>query len=167
MKATSARELFRALGDADVRFLVAGGLAVSVHGFLRVTADIDLVVKLEPGNIARAFAALESLGYRPIIPVSAAKFGDPATRESWVRDRNMRVLGFQSQEHWETPVDVFAAEPFPFDEEYDRAAVRELVGIGGVHVVSLPTLVRLKEAAGRPQDLADLDQLRLRMERHE
>jgi hypothetical protein len=167
MRATSGRDVFRALVEADVRFLVAGGLAVNAHGLLRVTADIDLVVKLESGNIARAFAALESLGYRPIIPVSAAQFGDAATRESWVRDRNMRVLGFQSQQHWDAPVDVFAEEPFPFDEEYERAIVRELAGVGGVRVVSLPTLIRMKEAAGRPQDLTDLDSLRLRMDPHE
>lgn len=64
-------------------------------------------------------------------------------------------------------MNVFASEPFPFDEEYDRAVIRELAGIGGIRVVSLPTLMRMKEAAGRPQDLADLDNLRLRMDRHD
>ena len=167
MRAASGRAVFRALVEADVRFLVVGGLAVNVHGFMRMTLDIDIVVKLEPGNIARTFAALGSVGYRPTVPVSAAEFGDVATREGWVREKNMRVLRFHSDEHWETPVDVFASEPFSFDEEYDRAVIRELAGIGGVRVVSLTTLMRMKEAAARPQDLADLDNLRLRTDPHD
>ena len=167
MRAASGREAFRALVEADVSFIVAGGLAVSVHGLLRMTLDIDLVVKLEPANIARTFEALASMGYRPAVPVSAAEFGDATVRETWVRKTNMRVLRFHSDEHWETPVDVFVSEPFPFDEEYDRAVVRELAGVGGIRVVSLRTLMRMKEAAGRPLDMADLESLRLRMDRHE
>ncbi len=85
----------------------------------------------------------------------------------WVREKNMRVLRFYSDAHRETTVDVFASEPFPFAEEYQRAVVRELAGIGGIRVVSLPTLIRMKQEAGRPQDLADVDNLRLRMDRHE
>ncbi len=62
---------------------------------------------------------------------------------------------------------MFASEPFSFDEEYERAVVRELAGIGGIRIVSLPALVRMKQEAGRPQDLADLDNLRLRTEPHD
>jgi hypothetical protein len=140
---------------------------VNVHGLLRATADIDVVVQLDSGNIARALGALGSLGYRPTVPVSAAEFANSETRERWVREKNMRVLGFHSNEHPETPVDVFASEPFEFDAEYERAAIRELAGAGGVRVVSRATLIRMKQEAGRPQDLADLEHLRLRDDRDE
>jgi hypothetical protein len=159
--------VFGALVDADVRFLVAGDLAVNVHGFIRLTLDIDIIVKLEPANIARAFTALASVGYRPTLPISDTQFGDSVMREGWVREKNMRVLRFQSDEHWDTPVDVFASEPFTFDDEYDRAVIRELAGIGGVRVVSLTTLMQMKAVAGRPQDIADVDNLRLRIDRHD
>lgn len=155
------------LNDARVRYLVVGGLAVNVHGLLRTTADIDVVVQLDSENVARALAALDSLGYRPTVPVSAAEFGDAETRERWVREKNMRVLRFHSNQHPETPVDVFASEPFVFDDEYERAAVREIVDVGDVRVVSLSTLIRMKQEAGRQQDLVDLDNLKLRNNRHE
>lgn len=167
MRAASGRAVFLALVKGDVRFLVVGGLAVNVHGFMRMTLDIDIVIKLEPANIARVFSALASAGYRPTVPVSEAEFADAAVRERWVREKNMRVLRFHSDEHWDTPVDVFALEPFPFDDEYERAVTRELGDIGGVRVVSLATLMRMKKDAGRPQDLADLDNLRLRVDRHD
>jgi len=167
MRARSGREVFHALVGNDVRFLVVGGLAVNVHGLPRMTLDIDLVVQLDHDNIARAFEALASVGYAPLVPVSAADFGDVATRERWIHEKHMHVLRFHSDEHWQTPVDLFVSEPFPFDAEYDAATVRELTGVGGIRVVSLPTLMRMKKQAGRPQDLADLDNLRLRVDPHD
>lgn len=44
--------------SAGVRYLVAGGLAVNAHGYVRFTADIDLVIALDADNIISAFAAL-------------------------------------------------------------------------------------------------------------
>ena len=48
--------LVRVLDEAGVRYLVAGGLAVNAHGYLRFTRDIDLVVHLvraSPGDTGR------------------------------------------------------------------------------------------------------------------
>ncbi len=164
MKVDSARTVFKALTDARVRFLLAGGLAVNVYGLLRFTLDIDLVVQLVPENVQRAFDALASVGYRPMVPVTADQFGDERMREGWIREKGMRVLRFHSDEHWQTPVDLFVTEPFSFEEEYHAATIREISGVGVVRVVTLETLRRMKEEAGRPQDLADLDNLKLRRE---
>ena len=126
MKLASFDALVKALDDAHVRYLVAGGLAVNAHGLLRFTKDVDLVIQLAPGNIERAFAALGALGYRPIVPVQASQLADRATREGWIREKGMQVLQFWSDGHPETPVDVFVAEPFAFDEEYRRALIKPL-----------------------------------------
>ena len=163
MKLASFDALVKALDDAHVRYLVAGGLAVNAHGLLRFTKDVDLVIQLVPDNIERAFAALGGLGYRPIVPISAAQLADRATREGWVREKGMQVLQFWSDGHPETPVDVFVAEPFEFDEEHRRALVKPL-GSLEVRFVSIPALIRMKEAADRPQDRIDVDHLRQRLE---
>ena len=62
MRLTSFEMIAEALDSGGVLYLVAGGLAVNAHGVLRFTKDLDVVVQLIPENIARAFAALESLG---------------------------------------------------------------------------------------------------------
>ncbi|HVB49688.1 MAG TPA: hypothetical protein VNF69_15000 [Burkholderiales bacterium] len=67
-----------ALHEAGVRYLVARGLAVNAHGYVRLTYDVDLVVQLEPENIMSAFAALAGLGYRPTVRVTAEQFASPA-----------------------------------------------------------------------------------------
>lgn len=151
--------LVRALNDAGVRYLVAGGLAVNAHGYLRFTRDIDLVLQLAPDNILSAFAALETLGYKPLVPVRAGEFADAATRGQWIRDKGMTVLNFWSESHRDTPIDVFVTEPFPFDEEYARALVKPLGSIP-VRFVSIPSLIRMKEIAGRQQDRIDIEYLR-------
>lgn len=164
MKLSSFDAIVTTLEAASVRYLVAGGLAVNAHGYLRFTKDVDFVVQLVPDNIERAFAALETLGYHPIVPVTAAQFADPAVRSGWIRDKGMQVLQFWSDLHRETPIDMFVSEPFSFDEEYLRALVKPLHGVLAVRFVSIPTLIRMKEAAGRPQDRIDIENLRMRLD---
>lgn len=160
MKLASFQALAAALDAAGVRYLVAGGLAVGAHGYLRFTKDVDIVLQLVPDNIERAFSALGSLGYRPIVPVTKEQFANQTVRESWIRDRGMQVLQFWSDAHRETSVDVFVSEPFEFNDEYQRALAKPLHEALPIRFVSLPTLIRMKREAGRPQDLLDIEQLR-------
>ena len=159
MKLAAFDSLVRALDEAGVRYLVAGGLAVNAHGYLRFTKDVDLVIQLATDNIMSAFAALKGIGYRPLVPVSAAQFADPVRRSELIRDKGMTVLNFWCDDHRETPVDVFVTEPFAFDEEYGRSLVKSL-GSVEVRFVSVPTLIRMKEIAGRSQDKIDIEYLR-------
>lgn len=163
MKLSSFDALVTALAESGVRYLIAGGLAVNAHGYLRFTKDVDVVVQLAPDNIEHAFAALATLGYRPLVPVAAAQFADAATRERWIREKGMQVLQFWSDAHRETPVDMFVSEPFDFDDEYRRALSKPLGAIE-VRFVTIPTLIRMKEAANRPQDRIDIEYLRKRLE---
>jgi hypothetical protein len=164
VKLASFEAIVRALEDANVRYLIAGGLAVAAHGYGRVTFDVDLVVQLTPDNVQRAMRAFESLGYRPLAPVSAPGFADPATRESWIRDKRMVVFQLHSEEHRETRIDLFVAEPFDFDDEYYRALTGDILPGLPVRFVRIETLIRMKEAAGRAKDLEDIRQLRLLQE---
>jgi hypothetical protein len=164
MRLNSFVAVAKALQGSGVRYLVAGGLAVNAHGYLRFTKDVDLVVELVPENIVSAFAALESIGYRPLVPITASQFANADKRNGWIRDKNMTVLQFWSDEHKETPIDVFVTEPFPFEEEYARAVVKPLHESIDVRFVSIETLIEMKTAVGRQQDLIDVEHLKMRME---
>lgn len=156
--------ILQVLNDTSVRVLVVGGLAVNAHGYLRFTKDADLAVELVPENIERAFRALAILGYHPRVPITAAQFADPVLRESWIREKGMKVLQFYSDSHRETPIDVFVIEPFNFEEEYQRAfsGTVEIPGQPPVvaRYVAIPALIAMKQAVGRPQDLDDIHHLR-------
>lgn len=165
MKFTSFDALVKAFDAAGVRYLIAGGLAVNAYGYLRFTKHVDVVVQLMPDNIGRTFAALDSLGYRPLVPVTAAQFSDAAQREHWIRDKGMKVLQFWSDAHRETPVDVFVIEPFDFETEFKNSLTKPLGGID-VSFVSIPTLIQMKEAAGRSQDKLDIEELHMLYPEH-
>ena len=57
--------LFRALNASGTRYVVVGGVATVLHGYGRLTADIDLIVDLEESAAARAMRALAGPGLRP------------------------------------------------------------------------------------------------------
>jgi hypothetical protein len=160
MKLDAFEAVAKALNDAGVRYLVAGGLAVNAHGYLRFTADIDLVIALDDDNIAGAFCALSTIGYRPAVPVTAAQFADTAQRQRWIEEKGMQVLNFFSDRHPETSVDIFVYAPFDFPTEYDRALQGEIAPSLPARFVCIPTLIEMKQAAGRPRDLDDIQHLR-------
>lgn len=161
MKAASVRAILQALSERKVRYLIAGGLAVNAYGFLCYTKDADIVIELVPGNIETAFAALSDLGYQPAVPINAQQFADPENRETWIRDKDMKVLQFWSDQHRQTPIGVFLQVPFEFDAEYAAAPIKQLREIGPIPIVTLHTLLQMKKSADRTQDRIDLENLAL------
>lgn len=146
------------LNEAGVRYLVVGGVAVVLHGHLRTTADLDLVVQLETENTLAAVSALASLDYEPRAPVAAEQLADPSARETWIHEKGLTVFSLWSRRFPALAVDLFVSEPFDFDETFERA-VRVTLDETTVPVVSLEDLMALKRAAARPIDLADVDAL--------
>ncbi len=167
MKLESVSAIVEALNGGKVRYLVVGGLAVVAHGYLRFTNDVDLVIQLEPDNIRRTFEALNRLGYRPGVPITAEQFADTGSRDRWIREKGMKVLQFWSDDHRETPIDVFVEEPFDFDREYEAALRKALFDRFEVRVVRITTLIAMKEEAGRPEDRIDVKHLRMILDDHE
>ncbi len=143
------------LEQAGVRYLVVGGVAVVLHGYLRTTLDLDLVLQMERDNLERALKALAGLGFQPRVPVPLSSFADPQIREIWLREKNMTVFSLWHPDHLGFAVDLFVQEPFDFDAVYSRALRVPLPGIHAT-VGSREDLVAMKRAAGRARDLDDI-----------
>lgn len=151
--------VFAALNRAEVRYVVVGGLAVVLHGHARLTGDLDLVIDLSPPEASRAMSALTGLGLQPRLPVEAREFADATVRERWVQERNLEVFSLHDPENPLLEIDLFAREPLPFDELWERAE-RMTLEREEVAVASIPDLIRMKETADREQDRADIEALR-------
>jgi hypothetical protein len=159
MERRSVEAIVRALNEAQVRYLIVGGLAVAAHGHLRITVDVDLVLDPDPEALGRAIAALETLGYRPRAPVPFAAFADADQRKEWAREKGMLVFSAHSPVHPVTEVDLFLEAPFNFDEAYAHALKMEVSPGLAATFVGLADLVAMKETAGRPQDMQDVSVL--------
>lgn len=157
--ALAIEQVLAALEAGKVRYLVVGGVAVVLHGHLRTTADLDLVVELAPDNARRAMEALGRLGFRPRAPVAAEQFLDPQTRQAWIDEKGLTVFSLWSDRLPGVEVDLFVKEPFDFGPVHARA-VRVPLDTTTVTVIAMEDLVAMKRATGRPIDLADVEALR-------
>lgn len=158
MRVHPIEQVLAALNAAEVRYLVVGGVAVVLHGHLRTTADLALVVALDEGNAVRAIGALESLGFRPRAPVPAVMFADARARAGWIEEKGLTVFSLASDRVAGLEVDLFVKEPFDFEEAYSRSVTVRLDATTA-RIAALADLVAMKRAAGRPIDHADADAL--------
>ncbi len=146
------QELFTvldALTAAGVDHALCGGFAVAIHGYPRLTQDIDLLIP--EGALSGARAALSAVGYT--LESGELWFGSGTPRER----RVWRVSKADGSDL--TTVDLLLVSPFLLEVWRGRETHR----IPGrtVTVVSRQGLAEMKRAAGRPRDLEDLRQLGL------
>jgi hypothetical protein len=138
------KEFLRLLNSKEVRYLVVGGYALGVHGYVRATGDIDIWVERSPGNATKIAAAILEFGFRgPELKESLFLEPDRVVRMGLPPIRIEVLTGISG---------------VTFEECY---AARMAVDLDGtpVGVISLADLKRNKRAAGRTKDLADLEEL--------
>src|ERR1035438_492466 len=139
------RELLSILNAHRVKYLVIGAYAVAIHAQPRATKDLDILVKANPENAKAVFAALAEFG-APLQGLSAADFEEPGPffrigREPVGVDILTAVPG----------VDFDAAWPRRIEDVFDEATNLQ------ANFISREDLLAAKRAAGRPQDLADIE----------
>jgi hypothetical protein len=149
--------LIRALAAGHVRFILVGGFAGTVLGSPRVTVDLDVVYARDRKNLESLAAALAPL--RPYL--RGAPPGLPFVFDA---DTLSRGLNFTLST---TRGDLDLLGEVAGGGTYERLLPQsaELTVLGTpIRVVTLPHLIRLKRAAGRPKDLAAIAELELLLE---
>jgi len=151
------RGILEELNRAGVEFLVIGGVAVGFHGYVRATKDVDIVPAPDPANLAKLATALATLDAHlegeedfadgeipdPLDPEALALGGNWVLRTRLGRFDIMQWIG--EDELWGK------LSPTAIEAEIGRLVVR---------IVGYEELIALKESAGRPEDLIDLQRLR-------
>lgn len=140
-------DVFQILNRYEVRYVVAGGVAVVLHGVVRLTVDLDLYVEFSESNLGKFIKALSELGYRPKVPVNAMDFVSASNRRMWKEEKGMREL-----------IDVFVDEYINYDEIDKEKKIISADAIE-IPVISIRHLKELKKIAGREQDLKDIQAL--------
>jgi len=111
-------EIFRKLNKKRLKYVVVGGVAVVLHGIVRLTVDLDIMIDLEKKNTERFLEAVGSLGYIPKAPVALAEFADPAKRALWKKEKNMIVFSLYNPKKPFEELDVFIHNPIDFSAAY-------------------------------------------------
>jgi hypothetical protein len=150
--------LFITLNSTGIRYVVTGGLAAVLHGVDRLTADVDLAIDLSADAPAALVRLLTDAGFKPVAPVNPMDFAQEKIRNLWMRERGMKVFSFWDQQGRRPTIDVMLDNPIPFDELHGHSTQVYFRGTP-IRVASIPDLIRMKQYAGRPQDLADIARL--------
>lgn len=152
------KDLLIALSKNDIKYLVAGGVAVNLHQVARATMDLDIIVHLTRENVLKFVDVMKKLGYKPKVPVDGSEFADPNTRQKWIEEKNMIVFSFVNPTNLFEVIDVFVREPKPFTEMDGRKTLVSAFGTT-IPVVGLDDLIDMKKHAGRDKDIFDAGQL--------
>lgn len=145
-------QLVDALDAAGVRFALVGGHAAALHGAVRGTVDIDFVLAATRENFVAAERALKGLGMVSRLPVNAEEVF--SFRKEYLEKRNLVAWSFFHAKDPSLVVDIVLTwELKPGESVKIRSLGRD------IPVLAKPSLIAMKRASGRPQDLADADAL--------
>lgn len=140
------------MSAAGVPYAVVGGYAVALHGAVRGTVDVDVIVAWNLRSLKAAEQAVQSLGLVSRLPITAVEVF--RFRDEYIRNRNLIAWNFYN--------------PKDLSEQLDIVITADLKGKkvstvktpdGPIRVLGRNDLIAMKRASGRPQDLEDVDAL--------
>jgi predicted nucleotidyltransferase len=149
--------ILRELVEGSVNFLVIGGVAVGYHGHIRATKDVDVVPDPDPANLERLALVLRRLEAQveEAGDFEEAELPDPLDPSAlqlggnWVLTTPIGRLDIMQ---WVGDVSLWS--------RLSAGALEDRIGDLPIKIVGYEDLLELKELAGRPEDLADLQALR-------
>lgn len=138
------QKLLQSLTDDRVKFLVIGAWAFPAYGYSRSTYDIDIFFEPNKTNVKRLIQALKDVGYNGIEDLTIDQLIKNKTLfRQYLLDTDIHpfVAGVKFNDAWKTKKEV-------------------KIGNVKVFVPSLDNIIKMKKAAGRKKDLADLEYLK-------
>jgi hypothetical protein len=149
------RKLFQALNDADIRYLVVGGVAVNLHGYSRFTGDVDIVMALDTENLDRMGKLMKTHGFTQRLPIDVRQLSDRAKVQQWLVEKGMTAYTFIDPKMPQFSIDILAGESLRFDA-YDKNRVLLKAWEVEIPVVSVDDLIGMKKKANRTKDIEDV-----------
>jgi hypothetical protein len=138
------KDFIQLLNSNEANYLLVGGYAVALHGYVRYTSDMDIWISTKPENVVNVVEALKA-------------FGLPASEELLsILQKEKRVIGMGIPPY---KIEVITSiDGVLFEECYKNRLTVEIEGLL-INYLSLPDLIKNKQASGRHKDLNDLEHL--------
>lgn len=150
-----------ALADAEVDFVIGGGVACVLQGVERFTMDLDVAINLTSENLKRFVAVMNEQHLTPRVPVPPEALLNPDVVKMMVEEKHALVFTFIDANNPMRHVDVFLRDDLSYDVLNRHSETIDLDG-RAVKLVSRPKLLAIKEAIMPPRDKDQLDIAALR-----
>lgn len=145
-------DVCKVLANANIPYAVVGGYAVALHGAVRGTIDIDIVIKWNLKNLENLEKTLKKLGLLSRIPIDAISMFQ--FRKEYIENRNLIAWNFYDPQNSINQVNLI------INYDLTNAKVKTIQTFyGKIIILSKEDLIEMKKASGRPQDLEDVKAL--------
>ncbi len=139
------QDFLTALNEAEVAYVLVGGMAVVLHGYMRTTGDMDVFVEQTPENYKKVVSAFQ-LFKMPVFDMTESKF----------LSKDFDVWSFGREP---VRIDLMTdVKGITFEEAFTNSNIYEENGIA-IRFLHLSTLIKAKKASGRYKDLDDIENL--------
>jgi hypothetical protein len=145
--------LIQAFDEGKLDYALVGGMAVALHGAVRGTVDVDLIIKLNRKEFLTAEKILRSLGLQSRLPVTAGEVFD--FRREYIKNRNLTAWSFFNPSNPLEIVDIIITH----DLNHMKKKVIPFQGLK-IKILDLDDLIKMKSGTGRKQDLEDIKALK-------
>ena len=148
-------DFLQVLSERSVEFVLVGGMAVQLHGYLRMTYDIDIVLAMNDENLERFIEVAKQFGLRPIIPVPIDSLKNSSLIDQWHQEKGMLAFALREPGAGGSAVDVLVRPDVPYERLVAQAVRGRLFG-HSVNIASIDHLLEMKRIANRPKDQLDI-----------
>lgn len=149
-------EITDAFQKANLKYALVGGYAMALHGLVRATMDVGLVLSLRQDDFELAEKSLKSIDLQSRLPIRAQDI--IKMREEYIQNRNLIAWSFVDYKNPSRQVDIIITKDLR-----NMDIVKISVGGRKIPVASLHELLKMKREAGRPQDLIDIKNSRSKL----
>jgi hypothetical protein len=140
------RDFIQALNKHDVQYMLVGGYAVILHGYRRVTGDMDIWVNRTKENYSKIKLAFTEFGL-PLFDMTEQRFMDADTADVFSYGRPPVSIDI-----------ITKLKGVEFEEAFSQAQTFNEEGLV-IRFIHLNNLIQAKKASGRHKDLDDLEKL--------
>jgi predicted nucleotidyltransferase len=138
------KEFIKLLNENDVKYLIVGGYAVGFHGYPRYTKDLDIWLLVSEVNAQKVLESLKMFGFGNVGLI----------KEDFLKTDEFVQLGYPPNR-----IDIVTScDGVEFNKCFEEKIETVIDGVN-MYFINLENLKKNKKATGRPQDLADLDNL--------
>ncbi|MCW3078368.1 MAG: hypothetical protein JWO32_2977 [Bacteroidetes bacterium] len=148
-------ELFTALNQFKVKYLICGGLAVNIYDIPRTAEDIDILLDFEENNLVNFEKTIKELSYENSFPLSFKSFNDAEYRKKVIQEKNLIAYSFFDSNSGDVTLDVLVDTPVEFEKLWKNRTVKNSGGVS-MNLINIKDLITLKKFADNIKDQKEI-----------